>query len=88
MDSNYPLLKGQKANLYKCFLPQSWMASSIKGVTGFLHPEGIYDNPNGGLLRTAVYPRLRKYFKFQNQIKLFPEIGNTVEFGINIFGSM
>jgi len=39
---NYPLLKGQKANLYKCFLPQAWMLANFRGVAGFLHPEGIY----------------------------------------------
>ena len=39
---NYPLLIGQKANLYKCFLPQSWDHASHNGVSGFLHPEGVY----------------------------------------------
>ena len=47
------------------------MASSSKGVAGFLHPEGIYEDPNGGLLRAAIYPRLRAHFQFQNEINLF-----------------
>ena len=38
------------------------MASNPKGVAGFLHPEGIYDDPNGGLFRAAIYPRLRGAF--------------------------
>lgn len=82
---NYPLLKGQKANLYKCFLPQAWMATSLKGVSGFLHPEGIYDDPNGGLFRAGVYPRLRAHFQFQNEVSLFAEVHHATKFSINIY---
>ncbi|WP_421320686.1 hypothetical protein [Aeromonas veronii] len=82
--SNYPLLKGQKANLYKCFLPLSWRLGSTDGVAGFLHPESIYDDPNGGPLRAQVYPRLRAHFQFQNQHMLFP-IGHRVKYSINIY---
>lgn len=84
--TNYPLLQGQKANLYKCFLPQAWSNTSAVGVSGFLHPEGIYDDPNAGDLRTALYPRLRSHFQFQNQRILFP-IGHRVKFSTNIYGS-
>ena len=28
---NYPLLAGQQANLYKCFLPQGWIIGSARG---------------------------------------------------------
>ncbi|HBR2091747.1 TPA: class I SAM-dependent DNA methyltransferase [Klebsiella quasipneumoniae subsp. quasipneumoniae] len=81
---NYPVLAGQKANLYKCFLPQGWRLGAQKGVVGFLHPEGIYEDPKGGQLRGAVYPRLRAHFQFQNQHMLFP-IGHRVKFSINIY---
>lgn len=43
---NYPLLKGQQSNLFKCFLPLVWQVGS--GVQALLHPEGPYDDPNGG----------------------------------------
>ena len=56
---NYPVLKGTQSNLYKCFLPQAWLIGTEQGVSGFLHPEGIYDDSNGGRLREAIYPRLR-----------------------------
>ena len=59
---NYPLLKGIQTNLFKCFLPQAWMANNPKGVAGFLHPEGIYDDPKGGMFRAAIYPRLQGAF--------------------------
>lgn len=81
---NYPLLAGMKANLYKCFLPLGWKLNSTSGVAGFLHPEGPYDDPEGGVLREALYLRLRAHFQFQNEFKLFP-IGNRNKFGINIY---
>lgn len=81
---NYPLLKGMQTNLYKCFLPQTWMVGALNGVAGFLHPEGIYDDPKGGAFRCEVYPRLKYHFQFQNQYILFP-IGDRVKFSINIY---
>jgi len=68
---NYPLLKGSQTNLYKCFLPQAWRVTSAQGVQGFLHPEGVYDDPKGGELREVLYGRLRNHFQFQNQLILF-----------------
>lgn len=83
---NYPVLRGVQTNLYKCFLPQAWRLGAQKGVAGFLHPEGIYDDPKGGQLRASVYPRLRAHFQFQNQRILFP-IGDRVKYSINIYSS-
>lgn len=82
---NYPLLKGVQTNLYKCFMPVGWMLAGQRGVVGFLHPEGPYDDPKGGLLREAVYARLRAHFQFQNQEMLFP-IGHRVKYSINLYG--
>ncbi len=82
---NYPVLKGVQTNLYKCFLPVGWMLAGQRGVVGYLHPEGPYDDPKGGGLREAIYTRLRAHFQFQNELKLF-DIGNRNKFGINIFG--
>ena len=84
--SNYPVLAGVQTNLYKCFLPQAWNNSSPLGVSGFLHPEGVYDDPRGGGVRRELYKRLRAHFQFQNERTLFP-IGNRNKFSINVFGS-
>ncbi len=84
---NYPLLVGGKANLYKCFLPLSWRLASCHGVQGFLHPEGVYDDPKGGTLREELYGRLRKHFQFENQNSLFSEVHHNTKFSINICGS-
>lgn len=81
---NYPELKGIQTNLYKCFLPQAWRIGSTSGIGGFLHPEGVYDDPNGGQLRASIYPRLRLHAQFQNQHMLFP-IGHRNKYSLNIF---
>ncbi|MEQ6292090.1 Eco57I restriction-modification methylase domain-containing protein [Vogesella sp. GCM10023246] len=81
---NYPLLKGQQSNLYKCFLPLVWRVGS--GVQALLHPEGVYDDPKGGVLRAELYPRLGKHFQFENQISLFSEVHHNTKFSINVFG--
>jgi hypothetical protein len=85
-DQNYAELKGQKANLYKCFLPQAWWIGNADNVSGFLHPEGVYDDPKGGAFRALIYSRLVAHFQFYNQKKLFP-IGNTISYSVNIFRS-
>ena len=84
---NYPLLAGQQTNLYKCFLPQAWMIGREGGVAGFLHPEGVYDDPKGGVFREALYLRLRAHFQFQNQLGLFAEINSKISYSVNVYGA-
>ncbi len=83
---NYPLLKGVQTNLYKCFIPLAWRLASPLGVSALLHPEGPYDDANGGNLREAVYARLRRHFQFVNVKKLFAEVLHWVTYSINIYG--
>ena len=83
---NYPDLKGQQTNLFKCFLPQAWMYDNPKGVSAFIHPEGVYDDPKGGALRERLYPRLRKHFMFASARKLFPEVDHHTTFSLNVYG--
>ena len=52
---NYPELARIQSNLYKCFLPLAWRIGSDEGRSAFLHPEGVYDDPRGGLLRQEIY---------------------------------
>lgn len=84
---NYPLLAGQKANLYKCFLPLVWRVGS--GVQALVHPEGVYDDPKGGSFREAIYPRLRSHFQFQNEFALFEGTNDhgRMRFGLHIYGA-
>ena len=83
---NYPFLEGQKTNLYKCLLPQAWSIGSDGGVAGFLHPEGVYDDPKGGAFREPLYPRLRAHFHFRNEKRLFAEVHHEALFSINVYG--
>jgi hypothetical protein len=83
---NYPLLIGSQSNSYKCFIERAWGIMKAASFQAFLHPEGVYDDPNGGRFRREIYCRLRYHFQFENQRKLFPEIGNTRTFSINISG--
>lgn len=83
---NYPDLKGQQTNLFKCFLPQAWLFSNERGVSAFVHPEGVYDDPRGGALRQKLYARLRKHFMFANELKLFAEVHHHTQFSLNVYG--
>lgn len=83
---NFPLLRGQQSNLYKCFLPLVWRIGS--GVQALLHPEGPYEDPSGGLLRTALYSRIRAHYQFMNQFKLFSEVHNYTTYSINIYADL
>ena len=84
---NYPTLVGMKTNLFKCFLPQAWMFGNQSSISAFVHPDGVYDDPNGGLLRNQLYPRLRSHFQFTNEYKLFEGVDHHTGFSINVYGN-
>jgi len=84
---NYPELKGIQTNLYKCFLPQAWRFGNAEGNSGFLHPEGTYDDPKGGVLRAQIYPRLKGHFQFVNELLLFSEVDHHAKFSVNIYSA-
>ena len=82
---NYPLLKGSQTNLFKCFLPQAWNFTKPQGVSGFLHPEGTYDDPNSGTLRRTLYQHLKAHFQFDEVRRFFSGTENRKPFSINIY---
>jgi hypothetical protein len=81
---NEPLLKGMQTNLYKCFITRAWAVGSPQGVAGYLHPEGVYDDPKGGALRRELYPRLAGHYQFRNALKLFSEVHDLVLYSVNV----
>ena len=83
---NYYILQGVQPNLYKCFIPQAEYYCGKDGVFSFIHPEGVYNDVNGGMFRRNLYKKLRKHFQFQNEHKLF-EIGNRERFSINVYSN-
>jgi hypothetical protein len=82
---NYPLLIKQQTNLYKCIIENGFNWVANHGFLGLLHPEGVYDDPKGGPLRKKIYKRLKFHFQFRNQLKLFAEIGDRVDYGCHIY---
>jgi hypothetical protein len=84
---NYAVLSGMKANLYKCFLPQAWQLNDKVGISAFVHPDGVYDDPNGGKLREVLYPKLRRHYQFINELKLFNEIDHHNVYSLNIYSN-
>lgn len=83
---NYSELRGQQTNLFKCFLPQAWKYGNRCGVSAFIHPDGVYDDPKGNVLRRLLYPRLRRHYQFVNEKLLFAEVGHPTVFSLNIYG--
>ena len=83
---NYPLLEGQQTNLYKCVLENGFSLLSDKGFMGLLHPETVYDDPNGKPLRKEIYKRLKYHFQFVNVLKLFAEVLHWTIYGIQVYG--
>ncbi|HBV15807.1 Eco57I restriction-modification methylase domain-containing protein [Chryseobacterium carnipullorum] len=82
---NYPLLKGQQTNLYKCVLENGLHWINENGYLGLIHPEGVYDDPNGYELRKEIYQRLKYHFQFQNAFNLFAEVAHREKYGIHIY---
>ncbi|MFH1138028.1 MAG: hypothetical protein V1816_18310 [Pseudomonadota bacterium] len=81
----YPQLAGVQTNLYKNFIVLSWGLLQPDGLAGLLHPDGIYDDNMGGLLREEVYSRLKAHYHHKNELILFTDVGHPVEFSINVY---
>ena len=34
-----------------------------------------------------MYPHLRKHFRFENELRLFREVGNAMKYSLNVYGN-
>lgn len=84
-NNNYNILNGQKNNVYKCILVNSLNLINKSGISGLIHPIGLFDDPEASKLRQKVYKSLIYHFQFVNVLKLFSEILHWVTYGINIY---
>lgn len=84
--ANYPMLAGNRMDLFKVFLPLAWRNASKQGVQGFLHPLTNFTETKGYSLRQNSYSRLRYLFKFHNEEKLFQDVGNVTQFSVSVYG--
>ena len=85
--ATYPLLTGSQSDLFKLFLPNVWAHSTPNGVQGLVHPETVYTETKGNILRREAYLRLRRHYQFANELRLFADIHNETEFSLNIYSS-
>ena len=85
---NYPLLQGQRNNLYKSVLTNSFSLASYQGFIGLVHPPNYFEEPGSDILRKYVYPKLRFLFSFRNELKLFSEVHNNEIFSICVYGEV
>lgn len=84
--SNYDVLSGGQTDLFKCFLPLAWSILNSSGIGGYVHPEGVYEEQNAGILREALYKKLVYHFQFQNEKDIFP-IAHSKTFSVNVFSN-
>jgi hypothetical protein len=80
-----PLLVGQQNNLYLLFITGTWSRCAPSGSVALVHPGGHLSDPKAGSLRAKCYRRLRRHWHFINELKLFHEISNTREYGIQVY---
>ena len=82
----YPHLAGLQPDLYRCFMEQMWRHTSAQGTAALIHLESHFTDEKAGLLRRALYRRLRRHWHFVNQLKLF-EIQNEKQYGVTVHSS-
>jgi len=82
---NYAMLRGQHADLYACFLPQTWQFGNKLAISALVHPDGVFNDSSVGFLRETLYPKLRKHFRFINEYRLFSEVHHSKVFSLNIY---
>ncbi|PLS25162.1 hypothetical protein BLI708_11115 [Bifidobacterium imperatoris] len=83
---NYPLLQGQRTNLFRCFLPNAFVFTREQnGVSAFVHPDEVYGDTRAGILREQMVRRLRYHFQFINEKKLFVGVDHHTAFSLNVY---
>lgn len=85
---NYPLLVGQQTDLYKCVLANGFSLLNNMGYMGMLHPDSVYEDAYGQILRKEIYHRLRFHFQYTNELRLFAEVHHETTFASNIYGKL
>lgn len=84
---NYGVLTGGSINLYKNFLPQSWLFGKQDGIMAFIHQENIFDDAKAGAFRKLVYSKLRAHYHFVNEKRLFAEVDHHTVFSLNVYSN-
>ena len=82
---NYHLLHGTQSNTFKCFIVK---ATELSKYCGYVHDDGMFNDPKGGTLREHLYPRLRYWFQFENELSLFEGLNDhgRMRFEVSVLG--
>ena len=82
---NYPLLMGSQSNTFKCFVTR---ATDLARVSAYVHDDGMFNDPKAGVLREHLYPRLRYWFQFENEVPLFEGLNDhgRMRFEVSVLG--
>ena len=85
--SLFPALSGLQTNIYKNFIERSWSLLNDHGISGLIHPDGVFDDPKGGIFREEYYRRLLAHYQFENQFTLFVGTNDhgRLRFSINVY---
>ena len=76
----YIELSGLRTNLYKNFILQSWGLLTDEGISGLLHPYGVFEDPKGGTFRKSYYTRLKAHYQLKNELQLFHDVDHHMVF--------
>lgn len=77
-------------NLYRCFVDLAFRNVSPNGAIAMIHQDSHLSDASLATFRSEWYRRIVKHFHMRNEIKSknFSEIGNRVEFSLNIYRGM
>ncbi|WP_250008748.1 type II restriction endonuclease subunit M [Actinoplanes sp. M2I2] len=85
--SLWPNLDDKQTNLYLSFVELTRNHASRRGIVGLVHQDTHLTGIGKSKIRQTCYRRLKRHFAFNNQARLFRDLGNTEEYSINIYSS-
>jgi len=84
-EQHYPLLAGMQSDLYRCFMERAWHNTSPQGIASLIHPESHLTDNQAGRLREHTYRRLRRFWQFINELKLYEDVHHQKKYGVNLY---
>src|SRR5699024_4750838 len=75
----FPEMQGTRPDLYRNFMARMWGRAAAGGVITLVHPPSHLTDARAYVLRLETYGRLRRHWRFINDLKLFMEVDNHVE---------
>lgn len=84
-DAVFPEMEGTRPDLYRNFMARTWASMADGGVVALIHPASHLTDAKAHVLRGATYSRLRRHWRFINELQLFHEIHHLVVYSINVY---